>query len=67
MSSHLKARIIPSKSPRKLKIGVDELALFQTADKIYDVDSILKTSSLRNLIIACNFSIHNLMQKLVFL
>ena len=40
----LRTSIIPRKSPRKHKIGVDELILFQ-ADKIVDIDSISKHNS----------------------
>ena len=38
--SLLRTPTIPRKSPRKRKIGVDKLVLFQTADKIVDIDSI---------------------------
>ena len=38
--SLLRTPTIPRKSPRKRKIGVAELVLFQAADKIVDIDSI---------------------------
>ena len=38
--SLLKTPTIPRKSPRKRNILLDELALFQTADKIVHIDSI---------------------------
>ena len=52
---------IPRKYPRKEKIGVDELVLFQAADKIVDIDSISKQNSPKNFtferldIIVCDF------------
>ena len=38
--SDLRTSTIPRKSPRKRNIWVDELVLFQVADKIVDIDSI---------------------------
>ena len=46
--SLLRTPIIPRKSPRKRKIGVDELVLFQAADKIVDTDSISEQNSPEN-------------------
>ena len=52
---------ISRKSLRKEKIGVDELILFQAANKIVDIDSISKKNSPENFtferlaIIVCNF------------
>ena len=40
--SLLRTPTILKKSPRKQKIGVDELVLFQAADKIVDIDSIIR-------------------------
>ena len=70
--SHLRTATIPRKSPRKQKIGLDELVLFQAANKIVDIDSISELNSPEN----CNckrldnsvqlFNL-NVMKKLVFL
>ena len=38
--SLLRIPTIPTKSPRKQKIGIDELVLFQAAAKIVDIDSV---------------------------
>ena len=43
--SLLRTPTIPRKSPRKRKIGLDELVLFQAADKIVDIDSISEQNS----------------------
>ena len=43
--SLLRTPTIPRKSPRKQKIGVDELVLFQATDKIIDIDSISEQNS----------------------
>ena len=56
---------LPRESPRKRKIGVDELVFFQATDKIVDTDKIvqysdrihMKTSPLKDLITACKYSI----------
>ena len=51
--SLLRTPTIPRKSPRKWGIGVDELVLFQAADKIFDIDWIFEQNSpLKDLIIA---------------
>ena len=42
--SLLRTPTISMKSPRKRKIGVAELALFQAADKIVDIDSMSEPS-----------------------
>ena len=47
--SLLRFPTIPRKSPRKRKIEVDELVLFQAADKIVDIDSISEQNSSENL------------------
>ena len=39
---------IPRKSPRKRNIWLDELVLFQAADKIVDIDSIFEQNSPEN-------------------
>ena len=44
--SLLRTPTIPRKSPRKWKIGVDELVLFQAPDKIVNIDSISEQNSL---------------------
>ena len=41
---------MPRKSPRKRNILLDELTLFQAADKIVDVDSISEQNSSENFI-----------------
>ena len=46
--SLLRTPTIPRKSPKKRKTGVDELVLFQAADKIIDIDSISKQNSPEN-------------------
>ena len=46
--SLLKTPTIPRKSSRKQKIGVNELVLFQAADKIVDIDSISEQNSPKN-------------------
>ena len=43
--SNLRTSTIPRKSPRKRNIRVDELVLFQVADKIVDIDSISEQNS----------------------
>ena len=43
--SLLRTPTIPRKSPRKQKIAVDELVLFQATDKIIDTDSISEQNS----------------------
>ena len=46
--SLLRTPTISRKSLKKRKIGVNELVLFQAADKIVDIDSISKQNSLEN-------------------
>ena len=46
--SLLRTTTIPRKSPREWNIGVDELVLFQAADKIVDTDSISEPNSPEN-------------------
>ena len=46
--SILRTPTIPRKSPRKRNIWVDELVLFQVADKIVDIDSISEQNSSEN-------------------
>ena len=46
--SILRTPTIPRKSPRNRNIWVDELVLFQVADKIIDIDSISKQNSPEN-------------------
>ena len=36
---------LPRESPRKRKIGVDELGFFQATDKIVDIDSVFRQNS----------------------
>ena len=55
--SLLRTPTISRKSPRKRKIGVDELVLFQAADKIVDIGAILEQNSPENCTIK-NFSFH---------
>ena len=43
--SLLRIPTIPTKSPRKQKIGIDELVLFQAAAKIVDIDSVSDQTS----------------------
>ena len=43
--SLLSTPTIPRKVPKKRKVGIDELVLFQPADKIVDIDSIAKQNS----------------------
>ena len=44
----LRTPTIPRKYPKKQEIGVDELVLFQVADKIVDTDSISEQNSPKN-------------------
>ena len=46
--SLLRTPTIPRKSPRKRNICLDELVLFQTADKIVDIDSVSEQNSPQN-------------------
>ena len=46
--SLLRTPTIPRKSPRERNIWVDELVLFQAADKIVDIDSISEQNSPEN-------------------
>ena len=48
--SLLRTPNIPRKSPRKRNILLDELTLFQAADKIVDIDSISEQNSSENFI-----------------
>ena len=48
--SLLRTPTIPRKSPRKRNILLDELTLFQAADKIVEVDSISEQNSSENFI-----------------
>ena len=43
---HLRTPTIPKKSHRNRKIEVDELVLFQAANKIVDIDSITEQDTL---------------------
>ena len=47
-SSLLRTSTIPIKSPRKWKTEINELVLFQAADKIVDIDSISEQNSPAN-------------------
>ena len=60
--SLLRTHTIPRKSPTKRNIWLDELVLFQAADKIVDIDSVSKQNLPENFtfkiaIIACYISI----------
>ena len=46
--SVLRTPTIPKKSPRKRNIWLDELVLFQAADKMVDIDSISEQNSPEN-------------------
>ena len=46
--SLIRTPTIPRKSPRKWKTEIDELVLFQAADKIVDIDSISEQNSPAN-------------------
>ena len=70
--SLLRTHTIPRKSPTKRNICLDELVLFQAADKIVDIDSVSKQNSPKNFtfkiaIIACQISIENVTKKPAFL